>query len=297
MREDYVPNEKYRNMFGIERNGYGMERVDLYLAQLEVAFKKIREDNRNLKREFSAHAAAPGMQPTSMAPAMMPPDSAMQQLAAQEQYITQLQVQLAEQQEQAQRLAAQLREAGTQAPRPDDQLLEQMTALRAEADELRRQLRRQTAPQQMPGAQIPGAPIYPEAPLMTPPVPDNRQDIIGKVLVDAQAQAEEIRRTSQMEAEQAILIAKQSADQTILAARQTADQTMAAAKHSAEQATQAANQQAAQTVAGAKQQLDALRAEKERIHTQLQEISYALRGVLRLGENDTAQQGDKFADD
>jgi len=82
MRDEYVPNEKYRNMFGVERNGYGMERVDLYLAQLEVAFKKIREDNRNLKRELSEQAypmqqPMPGpMQPPMQAPIQADPDSA-----------------------------------------------------------------------------------------------------------------------------------------------------------------------------------------------------------------------------
>ena len=78
MKADYVPNEKYRNMFGVERNGYGMERVDLYLAQLEVAFKKIREDNRNLKRELSGRASPP--------PNVAAPGDATQQ----EHYIAQL---------------------------------------------------------------------------------------------------------------------------------------------------------------------------------------------------------------
>jgi len=51
--KNYMPNEKYRNMFGVELNGYGCERVDLYLAQLEVAFKKIREDKRSLERKLA----------------------------------------------------------------------------------------------------------------------------------------------------------------------------------------------------------------------------------------------------
>lgn len=286
MREDYVPNEKYRNMFGIERSGYGMEPVDVYLAQLEVAFKKIRADNRNLKREQSARESM-GIAAAGIAPAMARlPENAAQQLAAQEQYIAQLQAQLAEQQhgyaeqqrrladltEQNHRLAAQLQEATTPA-RPDEQLLQQMEALRTEADELRRQLRRQVAGQ------------YQETPRAAAADSDLRQDMIGKVLVGAQAQAEEIRRAAQLEADQSVFAAKQSADQALLAAKQTAEQTM-----------QAANQQAEQAVQAASRQVDALCAEKERIHARLLEISYALRGVLRLSENGEIQRGEDFAE-
>jgi cell division septum initiation protein DivIVA len=233
MREDYVPNEKYRNMFGIERNGYGMERVDLYLAQLEVAFKKIREDNRSLKRELTERPQLPpmGAQPGGMESGGMP-------YAAQEQYIAQLQLQLAEQQEQNQRLMAQFGEAGLLAPvqpQQTEDLMEQISALRTEADELRQQLRRQ-----------PAAPAY-------SPAEDNRQDLIGKVLVEARAQAEETRRA-----------AKQEADQMIRKARQ---------------------------------QVDDLRAEREKIHAQLQTTCYALRDLLREagGELDYKQRGDDFA--
>ena len=301
MREDYVPSEKYRNMFGIERNGYGMERVDLYLAQLEVAFKKIREDNRNLKREFSA-------QPMAQA---APPDGVMQQLAAQEQYIgqlqaqlteqqaqfadhqeqgqllLQLQAQLAEQREQNNLLLAQLNEANTPAQRQDDQLLSQMEALRAEADELRRQLRRQAAVPPVQQLQ-PQQPQYPAAPRFDAQDPslDARQEIIGKVLVDARTHAEEIRRAAQLEADKTILAAKQTAEQTISTANQQANLTIADAKRHAEQTTAAAQQKA-----------DVLHAEKERTHTQLQEISYALRGVLRLSEPDYTQRGEDFAEE
>ena len=136
MREDYVPNEKYRNMFGVERNGYGMERVDLYLAQLEVAFKKIREDNRNLKRELAEQG---GAQTQSLG--LMPPQDMSAVQAQQEQYIAQLQAQLAEQQAINQHLAAQLSEqqdeAHSHGAAQTEGLMAQITALRAEADMLR----------------------------------------------------------------------------------------------------------------------------------------------------------------
>jgi len=270
MREDYVPSEKYRNMFGIERNGYGMERVDLYLAQLEVAFKKIREDNRSLKREFSAQ---PQPQPAA-------PDALMQQLTAQEQYIAQLQAQLAEQQE----LLAQLNESSAPAPRQDEQLLTQMEALRAEADDLRHQLRRQAAaPSSAPQPQYPAAPRFDA---QDAAAQDIREEVIGKVLVDARTHAEEIRHAAKLEAEQTLLAAKQHADQTVMAAKQQANQTVAGAK-----------QHADQTIAAAQQQVDALRTEKERTHTQLQEISYALRGVLRLSEPEFAPRSEGFAEE
>ena len=294
MREDYVPSEKYRNMFGIERNGYGMERVDLYLAQLEVAFKKIREDNRNLKREFSAQ---PQQQ---QQPAAAPPEAVMQQLAAQEQYIAQLQAQLAEQPEQGQLLLqlqaqlaeqreqnrlllAQMNEPGAPAHRQDEQLLVQMEALRAEADDLRHQLRRQAAAPSVQPPQYPAAPRFDAQDLSASQ--DPREEIIGKVLVDARTHAEEIRHAAKLEAEQTMLAAKQNADQTISTANQQAHLTIDDAKRHANQ-----------TIAAAQQQVDALRTEKERTHTQLQEISYALRGVLRLSEPEFTQRGEGFAE-
>ncbi|MDR0530595.1 MAG: hypothetical protein LBG83_00810 [Oscillospiraceae bacterium] len=232
-RDDYVPNEKYRNMFGIERNGYGMERVDLYLAQLEVAFKKIREDNRNLKQQL-----------TELQQALPGSESAMQ-IAAQEQYIAQLQGQLAEQQEQNQRLLGQMSDAAYAAPQQQpqvDDLMNQIAALRAEADELRQQLRRQAAPQ--PGYQQPFVPFGES-------YADPRQDLIGKVLVEARQQAEEVKRAAKQEAEQ--------------------------------------------SVGQARRQADTIRAERDRIYTQLQGISYALRSALReAGEPEFQPHIDDF---
>jgi len=126
--KDYVPNEKYRNMFGVQRQGYGMERVDLYLEQLEVAFKKIREDNRSLKRELAGReGGAVFAQPNAPDPA-----------AAQQQdfYIAQLQQQLAVMQEQNHRLQEQL-QAG--APADSNDLRMQLHAAHAELEHLRHQ--------------------------------------------------------------------------------------------------------------------------------------------------------------
>jgi len=150
MKEDYVPNEKYRNMFGVERSGYGCERVDLYLAQLEVAFKKIREDNRALKRDLAGQAAlaGPAGQEAPQAQqgfSLFPPDSEMAaQLEQQGQYIMQLQAQLAEQQDRNQRMGAQMAQmaqAQPGDPQAAEALMGQIAALRGEADALRRQLR------------------------------------------------------------------------------------------------------------------------------------------------------------
>ena len=252
MRDDYVPNEKYRNMFGVERNGYGCERVDLYLAQLEVAFKKIREDNRNLKRELSDQASRPA--------GLMSPEGAAQQ---DQMYIGQLQAQLAEEQEQAGRLHAQLAEEQEQnrrlraqvgelrasqlavqnqiaaasaldaSPQQTESLIAQINALRGEADELRQQLRRQ--PSQMYQAPMPL---------------EDTTSLIGKVLVEARQQAEDTLR-----------IAQQEADQLTRKARQRAEE---------------------------------LRAEYDRVYTQLQGISFSLRNVLKDGP-DYKQRGEEFA--
>ncbi|MDR2753755.1 MAG: hypothetical protein LBB50_05555 [Oscillospiraceae bacterium] len=203
MREDYVPNEKYRNMFGVERNGYGMERVDLYLAQLEVAFKKIREDNRNLKRELAeqlqnGRMGLDGlMQQDAQEPAPTQNPALAAQIEQQEKYIAHLQAQLAEQQAQNQRLLAQLSEQGDgqqQNQLHTEGLVTQINALRAEADMLRQQLRRQTA------AGIAGTgPIS----IMSDDIDSKSKEIlIGKVLVETRAQAEETLRAAQQEAEQ-----------------------------------------------------------------------------------------------
>ena len=214
MRADYVPNEKYRNMFGVERNGYGMERVDLYLAQLEVAFKKIREDNRNLKRELSER--------TNVHPGMPQADHAA--LQQQEYYIAQLQSQLGGEQEQNRllreqimqeqeqarllheqmtELQGQIRQFGAGQPMTED-LITQIQALRAEADELRRQLR---APKPAPAAY--------EAPRpgISAVLDDDLHTAIGKVLVDARQQAEETIQEAQAEAEQITRRARQRVEE------------------------------------------------------------------------------------
>ena len=239
MREEYTPNEKYRNMFGLERNGYGCERVDLYLAQLEVAFKKIREDNRNLKRDLAEQAAQPQAQGFTMFP---PENELAAQLEQQGQYIMQLQAQLAEQQERGQRLQGQLAQAAMQMaqmqqqstdPQVAEALMAQLAALRGEADALRQQLRQQQA-----------APAYQLG-------EEEQQGLIGKVLVEARLQAEELVRT-----------AKQESDTMMRRARQKVDE---------------------------------LRTEQERVHSQLQGISYGLRNVLRESASAEYQQrGEEF---
>jgi len=250
MKEEYVPSEKYRNMFGVERNGYGCERVDLYLAQLEVAFKKIREDNRNLKRELTEQAQAapagfPQEAPAQQGFSLFPPDNELAtQLEQQGQYIMQLQAQLAEQQERGHRLTAQLAQmsqmAQMQAQQSDPQaaeaLMAQIAALRGEADILRQQLRQQAAP---------AAPVYQIS-------EEEQQGLIGKVLVEARTQAEEMVRA-----------AKQEADGMTRRARQKVDE---------------------------------LRAEQERVHSQLQGISYGLRNILRESAGiDYQQRGEEYA--
>jgi len=211
MREDYTPSEKYRNMFGLERNGYGCERVDLYLAQLEVAFKKIREDNRSLKRDLAGQPAEPASTAQPQGFSMFPPESELTaQLEQQGQYIMQLQAQLAEQQERARHLQGQLAQAiqAAQAaqlqPPPMQQsadaeaLLAQLAALRSEADALRQQLRQQPA--------VPAAPAYQLG-------EEEQQGLIGKVLVEARAQAEEMVRTARQESETMMRAARRKVDE------------------------------------------------------------------------------------
>ncbi|MDR2525102.1 MAG: hypothetical protein LBC83_02740 [Oscillospiraceae bacterium] len=178
MREDYVPNEKYRNMFGVERNGYGCERVDLYLAQLEVAFKKIREDNRGLKHALAEGGAAqscgtPAPQPVSYA-------------GAESEIVAQLQAQLAEQNDLRQRMQGQT-----------ENLMAQITALRGEADELRQRLRG--------GAQ--GYPAEPGA------LEGGDAQLIGRVLLEARATAEETVRAARLEADGILRKARQRTEE------------------------------------------------------------------------------------
>lgn len=227
MREDYVPNEKYRNMFGVERNGYGMERVDLYLAQLEVAFKKIREDNRTLKRDLAESAVPQG--------GLAPPPQAYEGLADQQELLQRLRAQLAEQQELNAQLHAQLAEQSDIRSRLQNQtesLMGQINALRNEADDLRQRLRMQ-----------------PPAPAFIEPPEDEKQQLIGRVLVEARATAEE----------------------TVRAARQESDAILRRSK----------------------QRTEELRAEQERIYSQLQGVAYALRSVLRDGPD--PDRGEEFA--
>lgn len=236
-----MPNEKYRNMFGVERNGYGCERVDLYLAQLEVAFKKIREDNRNLKRELAEQNMSIFADQGSQNMFQQDNSELTAQLEQQGQYIMQLQAQLAEQQERNQRMAAQMTQMQQAVPMGEAAaqgneaaLLAQLAALRSEADTLRQQLRRQTTQS------------------MNVMSEEEQQNLIGKVLVEARAQAEETLRT-----------AKQEADSLTRKARKKAEE---------------------------------YRAEQERIHSQLQGISYGLRTILRDSAGaDYQQRGEDFA--
>ncbi len=222
-----MPNEKYRNMFGVERNGYGMERVDLYLAQLEVAFKKIREDNRTLKRDLAESAVPQG--------GLAPPPQAYEGLADQQELLQRLRAQLAEQQELNAQLHAQLAEQSDIRSRLQNQtesLMGQINALRNEADDLRQRLRMQ-----------------PPAPAFIEPPEDEKQQLIGRVLVEARATAEE----------------------TVRAARQESDAILRRSK----------------------QRTEELRAEQERIYSQLQGVAYALRSVLRDGPD--PDRGEEFA--
>jgi len=174
------------------------------------------------------------------------------QLEQQGQYIMQLQAQMAEQQEQGRRQAAQMAQMAQAAqaaqlqpgsdPQAAEALMAQIAALRGEADALRRQLRNQSAPAP---AIVPAASVYQIS-------EEEQQSLIGKVLVEARGQAEEMVR----------------------AARQEAD-TMT---HKA------------------RQKVDQLRAEQERVHSQLQGISYGLRSILRENAGAEYQQrGEEFA--
>jgi len=258
MKEEYVPREKNRSMFGGEPNGYICQRVDHYLMQLEVWFKKIREENRSLKRQLADLQAAQEAAPESPAPAgqepqgfsFVPPENELSaQLEQQGQYIMQLQAQLAEQQERNQRLAGQMAQMSQMArlqqiqqpaadPQADEALAAQLAALRGEADALRQQLRQQQA---VPVSVYQGGSGEEE-----------HHGLIGKVLVEARAQAEEMVRA-----------AKQESDTMVQRARRKVDE---------------------------------LRAEQERVHSQLQGISYGLRNVLRESAGAEYQQrGEEYA--
>ena len=194
MKEEYLPNEKYRNMFGVERNGYGCQRVDLYLAQLEVAFKKIREDNRSLKRELAGQnliAPAPPEYASRQAGfSLFPPDNELAaQLEQQGQYIMQLQAQLAEQQDRSRLLAERMAQP-PENPQAAEALLAQIAALRGEADALRQQLR---------------GPVQVSE--------EEQQNLIGKVLVEARAQAEELVRAARQESEAMLNRARKRVDE------------------------------------------------------------------------------------
>ncbi|MCL2531854.1 MAG: hypothetical protein FWE40_06835 [Oscillospiraceae bacterium] len=227
--KDYAPNEKYRNMFGVQRQGYGMERVDLYLAQLEVAFKKIREDNRNLKRELAGREGGAALLPSD-------DPAAAQQAQQQEHYIAQLQQQLAAEQEQSRRLHEQLAHAANvPAPAPVDssgELHRQLQAAHQEIEYLRHQLNQQASDN----------------------TGDYEQDMhcIAKTLIDARRQA----------------------DDTLLGAEQEARRIAAEITSKAQQDAEAALQTA-------RRRLEELNAERDRVFSQLQGISHAVRNVLR----------------
>ncbi|MCL2195250.1 MAG: hypothetical protein FWB76_04795 [Oscillospiraceae bacterium] len=173
--KDYAPNEKYRNMFGVQRQGYGMERVDLYLAQLEVAFKKIREDNRSLKRELAARDGG-------AAPLPIDDPTAPQH----EHYIAQLQQQLAAEQEQARHLHEQLAHAAASAPVPvpvpadNSDLNRQLQAAHQEIEYLRHQLNQQAS--EANGGY------------------EQDMHCIAKTLVDARRQADDTLRCAEQDA-------------------------------------------------------------------------------------------------
>jgi chromosome segregation ATPase len=242
MKEDYAPNEKNRNMFGVERNGYGCERVDLYLTQLEMAFKKIREDNRGLKQELASAAAQ--QQNFSLQASAQPDPERERQLAESQEHITRLRLQLGEAQEQNRLLLTRLNEqAYTQ--QQTDALLSQIAALRSEADGLRKELRLQAA-----------APAFCE-----PAQDEEKQRMIGRVLIDAQAQAEETVRKATQEAEAVTQKAQQRVSE-----RQAEVQRLQAEV----QRLQTEHQRV----------FSHLQAERQRIYSQLQGTYHALRNAL-----------------
>ncbi|MDR1465497.1 MAG: hypothetical protein LBJ11_09400 [Oscillospiraceae bacterium] len=175
MKEEYLPNEKYRNMFGVERNGYGMERVDLYLAQLEVAFKKFREENRNLKRELAEQ------QQQSVLPMPQRDAESAMLLSEQQELNRGLRGKLVEQEDYSTRLRAQ-----------NEELLNENAMLRQETEDLKLRAR-QPAPM-TGGMGVPGVPADAR--------PDEMQQLIAKVLIDARASAEETVRSARSEADQ-----------------------------------------------------------------------------------------------
>lgn len=203
--KDYAPNEKYRNMFGVQRQGYGMERVDLYLAQLEVAFKKIREDNRSLKRELAGREGGVSLLPNDDPAANQPNPQ-------QELYIVQLQQQLAAEQEQSRRLHEQLAHAANAAAAPADsgELHRQLQAAHQEIEYLRHQLNQQT----------------------TENTSGYEQDMhcIAKTLVDARRQADDTLRCAEQDA-------RRLAAEITSQAEQDAEATLQQTRHRVEQLT------------------------------------------------------------
>ncbi|MCL2446297.1 MAG: hypothetical protein FWD06_05980 [Oscillospiraceae bacterium] len=203
--KEYVPNEKYRNMFGVQRQGYGTERVDLYLAQLEVAFKKIREDNRSLKRELAGREGGAVLLPSD--------DSAAAQ--QQELYIVQLQQQLAAEQEQSRRLHEQLAHAST-VPTPaatdSSELHRQLQAAHQEIEYLRHQLNQQANQQT---SENNGS---------------YEQDMhcIAKTLVDARRQADDTLHKAEQDA-------RRLAAEITGKAEQDAEATLQSARHRVEE--------------------------------------------------------------
>jgi chromosome segregation ATPase len=250
MKEDYVPSEKNRNMFGVERNGYGCERVDLYMSQLEVAFKKIREENRGLKRDLAN--ANYSLQPPQ------PDLEKERQLAEQQEHILQLQAQLGELQEQNRHLLTQFSEQ-THMQHQSSALLAQIAALRSEADELRQGLRLQSA-----------SPAFSD-----PAQEEEKQRVIGRVLIEAQTQAEETVRKATQEAEAVTQKAQQRVnDQQIELQRLQADLQRLQAEH--------------------QRVFSHLQAERQRIYNQLQGTYHALRSAL-ADPMDTGIRGEDFA--
>jgi vacuolar-type H+-ATPase subunit H len=164
--KDYVPNEKYHNMFGVQRRGYGMESVDLYLAQLEVAFKKIREDNRALKRELVNREGGA---------AFLPGDALT---APQDHYIAQLQQQFAAEQAKTRQLQEQLHAVA--APADTGELHGQLQAAHNEIDYLRHQLSQQP---------VDNTNHY-----------EQDMQCIAKALVDARRQADDTLRCAEQDA-------------------------------------------------------------------------------------------------